>query len=202
MEIHSDVLRIYSHNRSKYYERHLYPHNRSKYLVIWAATFLVMHFVSQQHKCRSRQIFRSAKDFCPLILQTHPKKFQKMIPKKKKTSAFDFWYYFFKSKHIKGNFGNFPKLARISPNSTKKTPSNSKIIKNICIWFWAWFVSNQSASNYFAQDFTLYPPDFRGFCPDFKGMCPDFHQIKTFGGALVPHAPHLLHQWSATFCLV
>jgi len=39
-----------------------------------------MHFINQQDKCRSRQIFRSAKDFCPQILQTRPKKLQKMTP--------------------------------------------------------------------------------------------------------------------------
>ena len=82
-----------------------------------------MHFVSQQHKCRSRQIFRGAKDFCPKILQSRPKKLQKMTPKKKNTSAFDFWRHFFKSKHIKSNFAKFPQT---SPNFPKLYQKNSK----------------------------------------------------------------------------
>jgi len=31
------------------------------------------------------------------------------------------------------------------------------------------------------------------FCPNFQGFCPAFQQIKTFGGALAPSTPLVLH---------
>ena len=35
-----------------------------------------------------------------------------------------------------------------------------------------------------------------GFCTDFQGFCPNFQQMKTYGGALAPPEPRLLHRCS------
>ena len=43
----------------------------------------------------------------------------------------------------------------------------------------------------FWEHFPIFCPNFHRFCPDFKLFCPNFHQIKGFGGAVVPPPPLL-----------
>jgi len=50
-----------------------------------------------RHRCRSRQIFRGAKDFCP-----KSPKLARKTPKK--ISSCDFGWLFFKSKHVGHHF--------------------------------------------------------------------------------------------------
>jgi len=91
-----------------------------------------------------------------------------------------------RSKQIFGDAKDFcpifPKLAR---KNSKKVTSKKKnnILGAILLIF--------SGSLW---RFSEICPDFKLFFPDFKGFWPDFHQIKTFGCALAPPAPHLLHQ--------
>jgi len=55
------------------------------------------------------------------------------------------------------------------------------------------FYKSNKVGRYFCPNFQGFCPDFHEFYPDFQGFCPAFQQIKTFGGALAPSTPRVLH---------
>jgi len=56
------------------------------------------------------------------------------------------------------------------------------------------FSNQKRVGRHFCSDFQGVAEGSRRFCPDFMGFCPDFYQIKTFGVAVAPLYPRLLHQ--------
>jgi len=108
-----------------------------------------------------------------------------------------------KSRQIFGGGERFlPEFSQTCPKTHKKVTT-----KQLCMWFWAPFFSNQSRLGAtiahifreFAQIFMDFVKVFRDFdqnSTDFQEFCPDFYQIKTFGGASAPSPNRrLLHQW-------
>jgi len=86
-----------------------------------------------------------------------------------------------------GNFFEVRRIfARILPNVPEKISIKSDLQK-------------ESSSCYFGR---RRAPFLLRFCEGLykfaqisPGFFPNFHQIKTFGRALAPPAPHLLHRW-------
>jgi len=120
-----------------------------------------MHFVNQQDKCRSRQIFRGAKDFCPQILQTRPKKTPKNDPQqRKKRLLLIFGAIFLKSKHIKDNFAkmslNLSEFPQTRPRKLQKSTSKIKktsasVFEHHLFQVKAHQMISQRISNFFPQ---------------------------------------------------
>ena len=67
------------------------------------------------HKCRSRQIFGSGKDFCPNFPKLARKKFQRKWPSKKRLHFISCCAHFSKSKHFKHFCPNFPQTCPSFP---------------------------------------------------------------------------------------
>jgi len=76
------------------------------------------------HRCRSRQIFGGAKDFCPNFLKLARKKLQRKWPQKKQKNncvSSHVGCIFLNQSTLQEPFcQNYPKLAQISPNSPEK----------------------------------------------------------------------------------
>ena len=108
------------------------------------------------HRCRSRHVFRGAKDFCPNFSNLARKIFGG------KRSSRDFGHHFFQIK---------ARWAPFLPVFWGSLPRFSEVLRR----------------------FSKILPRFLRICPYFQVFCPDFHQIKTFGGALAPLHPRLLH---------
>jgi len=66
----------------------------------------IQEYNSMLHRCRSRQIFWGAKDFCPNF---------PWLAQKKRLHLFSCWVYIFKSKHTSNTI-----FAQISPNLPEK----------------------------------------------------------------------------------
>jgi len=77
--------------------------------------------------------------------------------------------------------------------SKKAVHVNSGAISSFYVGSGAIIFKSKHVRRQFCSDFQGILEGSQRFCPDFMGFCPDFHQIKTYGGEVVP--PASLHQW-------
>jgi len=64
------------------------------------------------------------------------------------------------------------------------------------------FFKSKHGERHFCSYFQGVCSNLQGVYEGFQRFCPDFHQIKTFGGVLVPLHPRLLHQWRETSLII
>ena len=98
-----------------------------------------------RHRCRSRQSFGAAKDFC----SNFPEKYSKEnMTSKTKNDCISCWANFFKSKRHFAQI--FSELARKELNKSMTSKKN----KTSALWFWVSFIWNQSTYSDLAKVFT------------------------------------------------
>jgi len=111
------------------------------------------------HRCRSRQIFGSEKDFCPISLE-------KILD--------HFLCEYFLKKNVFGMKKSFHvilhTLGSIFSNESMLDAIFTRSFQGVC------------------QGFHRFCPDFRGFC-QFSGILPGFSPHQNFWGAVAPPAP-------------
>ena len=137
------------------------------------------------HRCKSRQNFEGAKDFCPNFPELTRKKLErKLLPKKGSQVRRIF--------QIKAHF----KHTRKEPNK------NMTSRKASALWFWMPFLQIQSTYSDFANVFSY----FAQISTYFAQILSDFARIltksKLLGVPLYPLHHCLLHQFQVSFLFV
>jgi len=134
------------------------------------------------HRCRSKQMCRGVKDFCPNFLQLNcPKKFCALLPTN-----------FLRQRSWRACLG-----------MTSKKRSSCVFLQTLGANFWSqttlWAPFLPGFSGILPRYSGILPglskicSYFQRFCPNFQGFSPNFRQIKTLGVCLRSLHLHLLH---------
>jgi len=143
----------------------------------------------QTHRCRSRQIFRGAKDFCPNFPKLARKNSEENdFKKNQKRLNFILVWAHFSNESTSSTI--FVQIYHNLPDKNEKSHDlQNKKNENVCIFISGIIFVKSKHIKRFCKGFHTFCPTFHKFVTDFKGFCPDFHHIKTFGGALALSAP-------------
>ena len=143
----------------------------------------------EKHRCRSRQLFGGAKDFCPNFPKLARKILQRKWPPKNDCISFHVCHIFSSQSTSSTIFARIsPKFAQISPNLPEKNLIKTWPQKTSLHFYLECYFCKIEAQKAILQRHSHILPKFP------HRFCPDFHQIKNFGGALASPPPRLLHQ--------